>query len=108
MQIQQKELQRNWLLETQINIITIDDINRHTISNSICAICRGEFQIGEKCEILICKHNYHHECIGDWLSNPGRSRCPYCNRTIYSRFADPVAFIILSYFLSKSKQNQKH
>jgi len=33
-----------------------------------CVICRVEFEDGEKLKLLPCKHQYHGECIEQWLN----------------------------------------
>lgn len=41
-----------------------------------CAICMGEFVVGDKVRYLPCVHTYHCECIDDWLMRS--LTCPSC------------------------------
>lgn len=45
----------------------------------ICSICLCEY---EKDDVVFapttCTHQFHHECIVDWLQLPGRTDCPCC------------------------------
>ncbi|TVU08679.1 hypothetical protein EJB05_42090, partial [Eragrostis curvula] len=42
-----------------------------------CAVCLGEFRIGETVRLLpACLHLYHVECIDPWLD--AHSSCPIC------------------------------
>lgn len=44
-----------------------------------CSICYCDFEEAENITILWCKHNYHSECIGKWLSL--NSHCPLCKQS---------------------------
>ncbi|XP_041358581.1 RING finger protein 11-like [Gigantopelta aegis] len=41
-----------------------------------CAICMGEFILGDMLRFLPCMHTYHRECIDDWLMRS--FTCPSC------------------------------
>ncbi|EFJ35296.1 hypothetical protein SELMODRAFT_438576, partial [Selaginella moellendorffii] len=57
-----------------------------------CAVCLGEYQIGEKLQQLpTCRHTFHVECIDEWLA--GNSTCPICRTSLLqSGRIVPVAF----------------
>ncbi|RWS29296.1 RING finger protein 11-like protein [Leptotrombidium deliense] len=44
--------------------------------NKECAICMGDFMIGDPIRFLPCMHIYHTECIDDWLMRS--FTCPSC------------------------------
>lgn len=48
----------------------------------ICAICLGNFQKGEGCRRLRCRHVYHAECILEWWTCAPRAvlLCPCCRQ----------------------------
>lgn len=45
----------------------------------ICVVCQGEFEDGETIAELECGHEYHSDCIKNWLQR--RNFCPMCKRT---------------------------
>lgn len=45
-------------------------------TSETCAICLGDYEIGDKCRKLGCAHYYHSECIDRWLSR--NTTCPVC------------------------------
>ncbi|KAB2606902.1 hypothetical protein D8674_006619 [Pyrus ussuriensis x Pyrus communis] len=45
-----------------------------------CVICMEEFDEGDKCRVLKCKHNFHQECIEKWLATA--SKCPLCCNSV--------------------------
>ncbi|XP_059106429.1 E3 ubiquitin-protein ligase RLIM-like [Peromyscus eremicus] len=47
---------------------------------SICTICITEYTESSRIRILPCSHEYHDECIDNWL--PEKSNCPICRRQI--------------------------
>ena len=63
-------------LETQIfdenrdaNDIESDELQR-------CAICLSQFENGDELRILPCQHNFHTDCIDQWLRT--NRTCPMC------------------------------
>lgn len=45
-----------------------------------CIICQYEFKNYEKLIVLPCKHNFHPDCIEEWLKN--QKVCPYCKSEV--------------------------
>lgn len=43
----------------------------------ICAICIEDFKDGDILRVLLCKHEFHKECIDPWLLTRKRT-CPVC------------------------------
>ncbi|KAE9449282.1 hypothetical protein C3L33_18812, partial [Rhododendron williamsianum] len=45
-------------------------------SESSCAICLGEYEVGGEAKEMPCRHRYHSGCIEKWLGIHGS--CPVC------------------------------
>lgn len=43
-----------------------------------CTICMEKFKLGAKYKKLKCEHEYHSECVGEWLLQS--KKCPVCSR----------------------------
>eukprot|EP00173_Palmaria_palmata_P004852 Plantae.Rhodophyta-Palmaria_palmata.ctg7496.p1 GENE.Plantae.Rhodophyta-Palmaria_palmata.ctg7496~~Plantae.Rhodophyta-Palmaria_palmata.ctg7496.p1 ORF type:complete len:179 (+),score=2.74 Plantae.Rhodophyta-Palmaria_palmata.ctg7496:110-646(+) len=43
-----------------------------------CAVCLGEFDVGEQVRNLPCTHTFHNECVDPWLAK--RKTCPICKK----------------------------
>lgn len=57
------------------------------IRGTECAICLGEFEIGDELRILPnCSHGFHVNCIDDWLVS--HSSCPYCRHSLLQKTAE--------------------
>lgn len=41
-----------------------------------CSVCLGEFQAGDTVRALPCRHQFHRQCIDDWLARS--VFCPMC------------------------------
>jgi len=41
-----------------------------------CPICLEEYEEGDKCGVLPCKHNFHDACLRQWTNV--NSSCPLC------------------------------
>lgn len=42
-----------------------------------CTICMEKFKIGAKYKKLLCNHEYHSECVNEWLLRA--KKCPVCS-----------------------------
>ncbi len=49
-------------------------------NNDKCSICLEDIKIGNKVRILVCGHNYHQECLDNWLRI--NDTCPICRDKI--------------------------
>merc|ERR1740121_2564594 len=45
-----------------------------------CSICLSDFDEGNRIRRLPCSHNFHAQCIDQWLKRS--TRCPLCVQTI--------------------------
>lgn len=45
-----------------------------------CPICIAEYEEGDECGVLPCKHTFHDECIRTW-TNTNRT-CPLCRLSL--------------------------
>ena len=52
--------------------------NFKTQTAFICSICLTDMGCKEKIEALPCLHEYHSNCINEWLKN--HDECPACRR----------------------------
>lgn len=46
-------------------------------STERCLICLSDYEAGEECRVLACRHGYHRECVDQWLET-GSNSCPAC------------------------------
>lgn len=65
-----------------------------------CLICLDEYEPGQECRILRCRHGYHKECVDHWLSN-GRDSCPAC-RTAGQSWSCKVTWELMFFSCSLS------
>lgn len=45
-----------------------------------CAICMGEFEVGETIQTFYCTHKFHKECATSWRKK--KNCCPTCNKSL--------------------------
>jgi hypothetical protein len=77
------------LISRRFNDTMIDPLLTEAHS---CPICLGEFEIGEEVSQSVnsdCLHQFHTECIIDWLIQRSRSPCPVCRREFLLQPAGP-------------------
>ncbi|KAI5057372.1 hypothetical protein GOP47_0027387 [Adiantum capillus-veneris] len=60
----------------------VQDDNSCTSSEDLCVICRFEYEEGDSLSTLPCKHQYHSECIKNWLQI--NKACPICSAEVPS------------------------
>lgn len=63
----------------QVNKITTTE-NLVEDSEEKCAICMGEFEIGESIQTFFCTHKFHKECSTSWRKK--KNCCPTCNKSL--------------------------
>ena len=51
-----------------------------------CTMCLENFNTDSSVTELICGHNYHYECLINWIKND-KNHCPMCRRKIESKIA---------------------
>ncbi|CAH2449830.1 Hypothetical protein PP7435_CHR3-0842 [Komagataella phaffii CBS 7435] len=63
--------------------------------NAKCGICEENYEEGQKCQILYCKHAFHTDCVEQMLQM-GNDRCRHCNDEIdiasVGLSSDPLPF----------------
>ena len=58
------------------------EVHANTVDR--CLVCLGDYEEGEECRVLGCRHVYHKECVDRWLEQ-GANSCPACrNQGEYS------------------------
>ena len=62
------------------------DINKYYSNTSLtpmkqCCICIDDFKSVDDIVVLDCKHNFHTNCIKEWLTNQSNT-CPFCKKNI--------------------------
>jgi hypothetical protein len=63
-------------------------ISQHMVSMDLCSICLEENDKNVYC--LDCKHNFHAECIFQWLET--QNTCPLCRSKVIMDFVNEFIF----------------
>ena len=48
-----------------------------------CVICMDEYKEGDRLFVLPCKHEYHRDCVKDWLVK--QRNCPLCRKEVHPK-----------------------
>ena len=59
-----------------------------------CSICLDQFQQNNELIKLSCQHVFHKQCIRQWVADKCVSKCPLCNKDVYSEtivIEDPLS-----------------
>ena len=51
------------------------EVHQNTVER--CLVCLGDYEEGEECRVLQCRHVFHRECVDRWLEQ-GANSCPAC------------------------------
>ncbi|KAI3959792.1 hypothetical protein MKW98_029829 [Papaver atlanticum] len=62
-------------LKTRVCTTSVESAEEET---EICTICQDGYENMDKVATLDCKHEYHQDCITQWLLQ--KNVCPVCNR----------------------------
>ncbi|PWA89090.1 Zinc finger, RING/FYVE/PHD-type [Artemisia annua] len=56
---------------------------RHDKMDGECIICMREYEKNERIGTLDCRHEFHADCVTDWLLR--KNECPLCRATALKR-----------------------
>ena len=77
-------------LLASLPIITVDESSLKEWgpegSSSSCPVCTCEYEVGDRVQVLPCKHKYHPQCVKPWLDK--HNTCPLCRTEMLTDDAD--------------------
>ncbi|XP_046560874.1 RING finger protein 44-like [Haliotis rubra] len=76
------EVQRKGVSEEEIGNLPTHSFQAgaSAAQNTDCQVCLTAFQPGETLRTLPCLHEYHSECIDEWLKR--NATCPICRQDV--------------------------
>lgn len=57
------------------DIVSIGD-QKILAGQPTCPVCLSDYEHGDRCSVLPCKHGFHNKCILEWTKE--HSTCPMC------------------------------
>lgn len=66
--------------EENINALNEFEFDQEKAKFTQCSVCQEDYNQGEKCLGLPCEHDYHKDCITEWLKL--HDSCPVCRKAI--------------------------
>ena len=72
--------------QTKLSIQEFNKLNKCKYNNkynNTCAICFDDFKLNKTIIQLKCNHNYHINCIKEWLCD-NSDKCPLCKTPVIS------------------------
>lgn len=66
---------------SRLPFIIIKENDQHL--EKTCSICLESFKVGEKMVTIPCFHQFHKECISQWLHE--KANCPICDKNVFNQ-----------------------
>ena len=67
-------------IQEHSEVVVFDEADFPDPEDAKCVICLGEYEVGDDLRKLRCGHQYHIECVDEWLKR--NSTCPLCVRNL--------------------------
>jgi hypothetical protein len=69
----------------------LGDLDAESSDGPTCVICLIEYEDGDEIKVLPCGHEYHGECVDEWLGKHNRT-CPTCRHDITLQVEEALQF----------------